>query len=195
MKRMLRAWNVDDGSRQKRMGAHCVESGWTTSHLKIAIRQSIPFLHETCFILIGLNDVLQHIPLHEIKSNLLAIINILNKSGKSSILSTLPPTLNQCPNQQAEIKEINVFIQSLQTKNIFTLHFHKHFPPFSPITNNLYQLKYSDGRPDHLHLSMKGFRLLISLINDSLSSPRRPIISSVTDTPDRPTHDLQPLTD
>lgn len=168
VKRLLRAW-VNGGSRQKKMAAHCAESGWTTNDLKIAIRQHQASSHSTCFILIGLNDILQHIPTEKIKSNILTIINILVTSGKHVIISTLPPTLNSSKKQQSEIKNLNIYIQSLQTKsNVSVISFHKHFPPFSSQNLDHYQLHYPDGRPDRLHLSMKGFQLLISLIAGAL---------------------------
>lgn len=169
MKRLLRAWAGNNGSRQKKMTAHCAESGWTTTELKIAIRQNHTSFNSICFVLIGLNDILQKVPITTVKSNILSIVNILTTSGKSVLISTLPPTLDRIDKRQSEIKIINIFIQSLQTKpNVSVITFHKQFPPFSSNNLDLYQLSYANGRPDKLHLSINGFQLLISLIREVL---------------------------
>lgn len=167
IKRLLRGRGV----RRAEVDSHYAESGWTTQQLKIAVRQNQSSLHLQCFILIGLNDVIQNIKIKQTKTNIRTIVNLLTDSKRTVFISTLPPMLNANHYQQQNIKNINVFIQSLHSKtNVIVLQFHKQFPPFAPINHRYYQLRYANGRPDNLHLSMEGFRLLISLISDVLTA-------------------------
>lgn len=142
-----------------------VQGGMCTEQLKVVLRNKAPSFHEYCFVLIAINDIIRGVPVRVVKENLLAIINILHFHKKTVFISTLPPIINPTVIQMNNIKEVNVFIQSLHTRDkVQVIYFHRHFPPFTKQANQFYQLRYADNRPDNVHLSRQGHQLLISLI-------------------------------
>lgn len=149
----------------------CSGSGWTTRDLLYAVRSRRNTLRPVCVIMIGINDIIKNLPISLTKKSISTIIDILAKSRKSILISTLPPTLhsNSSPVHQS-IRNLNVFIQSFNTHPQTTvINFHKQFIPFSSFNPSLFQQQYTDGRPDLIHLSAAGHSLLITLINSKLA--------------------------
>lgn len=161
--RMAKNWKKDLGGLG--LETSCIKSGWTTGELKKAVKENVSFLKDKCFIFIGVNDVSKKVPLKEITKNLSAIIRFLSNQGKRIIIATLPPILN-CTSEQAEqIRMIDVYILSFSThKAVTVVPFHKLFPPFTEPKPDYYQCRYFNGRPDRVHLSPKGLKVLRELI-------------------------------
>lgn len=157
-----------------------VQSGLCSEQLKTMIRKEATFLNKLCFVIIAINDILQGISCSVIKQNISTIVAILKTHNKSVIISTLPPVLNQSDNIRDSIKSINIFIQSLHTKDSVTVLFlHRHFPPFNTQMNDYYQLRYHHNRPDNIHLSSQGHNLLINLISAHCQRTTTPLPSAV----------------
>lgn len=169
VKRMLNT--LDRQCPKNNLSSHFAVSGLFTNELKSAVRQRVQTFHQVCFILISINDIIKRFPIKTIKNNLSATVKILLTNNRTVLISTLPPVLNSLKIVNDSIVAINVFILSLQTHNKVTvIKLHKNFPPFKPLDPRLFQRRYSDNRPDNVHLSAQGHRLLTTLINDATST-------------------------
>lgn len=146
---------------------HCARGGWTTMDLKCAVRSGTDRFNQLCVVFIGINDILRGVPGTVINRNISIIIRTLLNNNKTVVLVTLPPTLNANTEQLFSIKLFNIYIQSFQAnKRTIVVKFHEQFFPFIQYNSKLYQLRYSDGRPDFIHLSPQGCSLLVSSIQN-----------------------------
>lgn len=147
------------------------QGGIDTYKLKQEVRRRVTVFQRICFVLISINDILRHIPLPIIKQNLQATIKILLRNNKTVLISTLPPVLNPSSKVKDTIVAVNIFILSLQSQpGITVIRLHSHFPPFTKLNLDLFQLRYHNNRRDSTHLSAQGHLLLTSLISCALSS-------------------------
>lgn len=160
--------------------------GLTTERLKTVISRHNAVFNQTCFVLIGINDILRKIPPRKIISNIKSIVKYLVKKDFVIFISTLPPTLHISSQIQEKIRTINIFIQSFQTTvNVNVIHFHKHFKPFNARDEHYYIFNNKPGKPDLIHLSAPGLRNLMNLICDAVALQQRP---TTTPHPSPPRH-------
>lgn len=165
--RMVKVWKQCAGC--PRLETSCAFSGWTTGQLREAVNTKVSGLEETCFIFIGVNDVIRNFSHQDMVQNLKVIIKHLIYHNKTILISTLPPLLHSSPEQEQLIKFFNVRVQSYSTHNSITvIPFHRVFPPFSEGKLEFYQLKYYNGRKDNVHLSPAGLKKLMELIISAL---------------------------
>jgi len=147
--------------------------GLTTEQLKTVISRHCSEFNKTCFVLIGINDILQNIPLEKIKSNIRSIVKYLVKMNFNIFISTLPPTLHNSIEVQETIHAINILIQSFNTSvNVNVIYLNKHFKPFNMQDEHYYVYKHKHGKPDLIHLSSLGLRNLMFLICDAVAGQR-----------------------
>lgn len=166
---VVRLHKVWGSSRQFTSADTCAVSGCTTEHLKTLISRYNHVLNHTCFLLIGINDILSSVPTYKIKDNIASIIKYLKKKHKIILISTLAPTLHKNKPIQDNIREINIFIQSFATSStVKVIKLHKLFKPFNQDDQCYYQLQYFNGKPDYVHLSNAAFQQLIRQISEAV---------------------------
>lgn len=152
----LSAWTVD---------YRCTKGGWTTAHLKAAVRKYTHVFHTHCVIFIGINDILHNFPHKVTKQNIKSIIHLLRKNNIYIFILTLPPTVSYTYSEMQRIQQFNVLIQSFSTSHqISVIPIHKQFFPFQSYNPSLYRIVNNNGTCDDIHLSRSGFRLTIETI-------------------------------
>lgn len=192
MVRVRRTWRTQRPAGDE-ADYDCTGSGWTTKDLLSAVRVSGNKLRPVCVVLIGINDITKCIPMNSTKKSISSLITFLTRSKKRILIATLPPTLHtRSSSIHQATRQLNIYIQSFNTHpSTSVIYFHKHFFPFSSVNPKLFEQRYTDGRPDLIHLSAVGHSLLIRLISNALAvsslprpptspPPPRPHVTAVT---------------
>lgn len=109
-----------------------IQGGLCSDQLKIEVRRRVKTFQPNSFILIGINDILNNLPIYSINNNISTIIRVLSQHRKTILIPTLPPDINQSTSIEQAIQSLNIFIQSLSTHpSVSVIKFHLHFPPFT----------------------------------------------------------------
>lgn len=158
-------WNADNDIRAESYAV----GGLTTSGLREIVCRNSANFNQTCFILIGVNDIMNNTTVTQIKSNIKSIVKYLTSKDYKLLLSTLPPTLHKSSEIDSKIRELNIFIQSYNTApKVKVIYLNKLFKPYNQHDQQFYAQKYERGKPDYVHLAPAGLRVLQSLITEAV---------------------------
>lgn len=138
-------------------------SGATTRQLIQLIRRELPFIRQTVYLWVAVNDILQQVNLNIIKHNFKTILQLLLRAGKKIIIINLPPILEDSRNN-FYIKNLNKFLEQYKSNSqISLIDFHSVILQDNN-PQKLYCQIYNNGARDKVHVSPNGHRKLLQLL-------------------------------
>ncbi len=128
--------------------------GDTTEGLIFRLQHTLDKQPETVILMIGINDLLQGVPLNQVKSNYTLLLDLLEPVKRLLILSDLPITqFDDRDELNAKVIALNIFLKNIVKERELTyIDLYRHF---SNDRGDLIDEYTSDG----VHLSEAGYRV------------------------------------
>ncbi len=137
-------------------------AGDTTDGLLYRLHYSLDKKPHIVVLMIGINDLLQGVPLTQIKHNYLKVLDTLSEIDKLFILSTLPVIANEQTEQiNDNVIALNVFLKiEAKQREIHYIDLYSHFVD----KHDGLQEKFT---VDGVHLNTAGYRLWENILREN----------------------------